>query len=1095
MAENVDIGNVGGDGVASEVTLARLTATMELMARKKGVNPAEITAKMKKVMDASSKVIDENKEATEDQTKEVDKSTKHLGKFSKGLLGIAGSFGGVLKSSVSGLAGAFMTSEGKLTDFTDHFPLIGGVLSPLVGLIDQNVDSFRELSNVGAQFGDGLNDIRRTATEAGMPLSHFTQLVGENADRMRYFGATTAQGAANFARMSKQLRDGPGRAFMNMGFTATELNEGLLDYAEFTGTLMNSERRMNSMSTKGATDYLDVVNDLARVTGKRRDQIKEELNAAGADARSRLAMSQMDAKQALQFAAGLQTAGNASAAMKEAMIDMSDGVANNPMTAQLSAMSDTFRDQAADFKNMDAGQQNNFLAAVKDDIDQRAKQLGDTTVQGLIGVGGVMGDVFQAGADMRMMVFKDADRLAADAEAAAKQSQIDGGILQFSETLNKIRSNFMAVLTDEVHGEMDEDGNRESILGMFTQGITTAGESLMKFIETDGFALITSALTDLATVFSTFMQDIKDFGFISALFGGEKEVSGGPGGSQTVETKGLFGNLFSTIGDEDGPIMKMFNNVMDVVVEKVVPALTQVLIDAVSAMWDGIKSGFNISWDDIFIGGIAGLGLLIAAPIIGIPGALAAAVIAVIGYQKLVDALGVAWDAITGVFTGITDWWDTVDLMAPLTNMWAKVTGFFDFGEEGFSISALFGKAWDVVTGYFSFAGEVWSGIGGLFDEAWTKVTGWLGFGDKTWSLSDVFKTAWDTVTGFFSMDTLYSIGALADAAWTKVTGWFGFGEGVSSFSISQLASDAWTKVTSFFSMDTLYSIGTLADAAWTKVTGWFGFGEGESLFSISQLAKDAWATVTGFFSFGEGESLFSISQLATDAWKTVTGWFGFGEGESAYSISGIASGAWETVKGWFSFDNFEFPSITGLFNNVWEKLTGFFDFDFELPSFKSFLPAWMGGGDESTDITVDASPAADGANALMDTQTAMASFANIEGLENNLNAIKNGLDIDSVTSYTEAMKQLVAVLEELNAELNKDNYTGYGNGTNAGTVVDKMQTIGSGGGGSSEELNNTMQQVLAVLSSIRTGTDLTANNTRNIVGSNLARSSVSNIG
>ena len=46
MAENVEIGNVGGDGVASEITLARLTATMELMAKKKGVNPADITKQM-----------------------------------------------------------------------------------------------------------------------------------------------------------------------------------------------------------------------------------------------------------------------------------------------------------------------------------------------------------------------------------------------------------------------------------------------------------------------------------------------------------------------------------------------------------------------------------------------------------------------------------------------------------------------------------------------------------------------------------------------------------------------------------------------------------------------------------------------------------------------------------------------------------------------------------------------------------------------------------------------------------------------------------------------------------------------------------------
>ena len=126
-----------------------------------------------------------------------------------------------------------------------------------------------------------------------------------------------------------------------------------------------------------------------------------------------------------------------------------------------------------------------------------------------------------------------------------------------------------------------------------------------------------------------------------------------------------------------------------------------------------------------------------------------------------------------------------------------------------------------------------------------------------------------------------------------------------------------------------------------------------------------------------------------------------------------------------------------------------------------------------------------------MDTQSALVSFSTIQGLENNLNAIKNGLDIDGVTSYTEAMQKLVEVLGELNDELNKDNYTGPGHGTNAGTVVDKMQTIGSSGGGSSEQLNNTMQQVLLLLTQMRDLDIKVEGNTRNIVGSNLARSGV----
>jgi hypothetical protein len=46
VAEEVQITNVGGEGVASEVTLARLTAVMEAMAKKKGIDPDEVNKKL-----------------------------------------------------------------------------------------------------------------------------------------------------------------------------------------------------------------------------------------------------------------------------------------------------------------------------------------------------------------------------------------------------------------------------------------------------------------------------------------------------------------------------------------------------------------------------------------------------------------------------------------------------------------------------------------------------------------------------------------------------------------------------------------------------------------------------------------------------------------------------------------------------------------------------------------------------------------------------------------------------------------------------------------------------------------------------------------
>ena len=957
MAENVDIGNVGGDGVASEVTLARLTATMELMAKKKGVNPADITKKMNQVMNESSKYIKENSQAKKQNTDEVNTSTRRLKNFNNSLLGIAGGIVGSLGTSLSGFAGSLMKGSDQLADYASHIPLFGGALGGLASIIDTNVSVFRELSNVGAIFGDGLNDIRRISANAGIPLGEFTELVSSNSERMKYFGGTVAQGATAFAAMSKTLRTGPGYQFMMLGYTATELNESLLDYSEFNARQMMSERHQNRLSAAGAADYLQTIESLATVTGKRRDQIRDELNENLSDQRVRAATAKMTKEQGERFNASLTQAGMAGPALREAIIDMADGFANDPFTAQLRANSKTFRDQAHDLENMTALQRNNFFLSVAQEADEYAMGLGDA-LQGVIDNGGVAGDMAALGASMAGK-YKELTQEQIDAQNAANKLELQRseGLKTFHDTIRDITTGLQTILTNQKIGDNGKPIAGSSILERMTAGFSAVAKTLGDFIESPVF---TTGIESITQNIQAFIDNFSKFGLGTALFGGEEKIDT-PGGSQTVQVKGLMGDMFGEGGTFDGILQSAMEGIKD--------GISKSVVNFGANLFD-----FNLSWDEILVGGIAGLGLLIAAPVIGIPGAIAAAIIAVIGYDKLVEGLGVAWDAITGVWTGITDWWDNLDFMTPISDAWDSITG------------------------------------------VWTGITDW-----------------WD------NLDFMTPI------------------------------SDAWNSITGFFSIDTLYSIGALADAAWKKVTGWFGFGKGESLFSISQLAKDAWATVTG--------------------------WFGFGKGEAAYSISGIASGAWETVKGWFSFDKFEFPSITGLFDNVWEKLTGFFDFDFELPSFKSFLPAWMGGGDESNDVTIDASPAADGANALMDAQTAMATFANIEGLENNLNAIKNGLDIDGVTSYTEAMRQLVEVLGELNDELNKDNYTGPGHGTNAGTVVDKMQTIGSGGGGSNDQLNNTMHQVLVLLREMRDLDIGVERNTRNIVGSNLAQGNVSSVG
>ena len=133
--------------------------------------------------------------------------------------------------------------------------------------------------------------------------------------------------------------------------------------------------------------------------------------------------------------------------------------------------------------------------------------------------------------------------------------------------------------------------------------------------------------------------------------------------------------------------------------------------------------------------------------------------------------------------------------------------------------------------------------------------------------------------------------------------------------------------------------------------------------------------------------------------------------------------------------------------------------------------------------------------DANINAQGVSANAAAINAMSTSLNSFSlEKLDTTGIISYTSAMESLVEVLGELNDALSADNQAGFGTGTNAGDVVSKMDTIGSGGGGGSDQLNTTMQRVEQILTEIRDFDETTAKNTRNIIGSNLAQGNVSNV-
>ena len=162
--------------------------------------------------------------------------------------------------------------------------LIGGLvmssLALLVGTIESLGDSFLSLYdkgiNLAAQFegGEGgLGELANAAAEARLTVGEFAAFIAEESM------LAVAMGAREMGRLSNTVRTAL-YPLGNLGMTAGELNEHMADHLEMqrvTGVLDSMSRAEQARSTQ---NYLVQLTQLSQITGKRREQIEDEMSSA-----------------------------------------------------------------------------------------------------------------------------------------------------------------------------------------------------------------------------------------------------------------------------------------------------------------------------------------------------------------------------------------------------------------------------------------------------------------------------------------------------------------------------------------------------------------------------------------------------------------------------------------------------------------------------------------------------------------------------------------------------------------------------------------------------------------------------------------------
>ena len=1003
MAEEINIGNVGANGVASEVTLVRLVAAMENMNRKSGGGPAS-AAKQKKILEEQYALIQKQNAENKKSIPEVKKTNKALGflgkaakESTKAIASMGGAIAGNLVGSITGLGGAFIQGQTDLSSFAKQIPIVGGVVSMLTGIIDTNIAAFTSMSAVGANFGDGILGVTRAAAAAGMPLDMFVGLLQQNSTRMEMFGSTTTAAARNFGAMSKEFRNGPGKALINVGYTVGDLNELLLDYAEYQDMQMGKDRLNSRINLKDAKEYGLQMREMAIITGKNRKQLADEMRERMSDSRQQVALDSLIGDQKKQFEMAQAIASKLGPRMSEAVLDMVDGVPKKGSIAEgFMNFSETFRNGAADLKNMTRAQQEKFFVDVNKDTEDFKKR-NNKTYQMIIGSGSAMAQALEAGTELTKAKISTQADLDKEAAAYVLEQQKDTAIKNFQNTIMALKARF-----DEVF--FAKDGPLELFTTQLGKLLTWAGkeENLLAF--ENRIIAIAEGLTLMLKSIQKFVTDIGDYGLKTAIFGRKAIPGKGPNGEGGQEAvAGIFGGA-----GEDMGIAKMIGGF---------------LVDIISEVFSGLGDAIDIDWSTIAIGtgiGVAAIAALFLLPLTGTAGLIAGVVggLAVAGTAAYWSgAFDPAIASIKGWGDSISTSWDNAKaaMVAKYTSARTAITG----------VGNTIGTAWDdsksAISGGWTTAKNSIVGAGNTIGTAWDDSKsaisgGWTTAKNKIVGAGNTIATAWDDSKSAISAGWTTAKNRIISAGNTIATAWDD-----SKSAISAGWTNAKNKIVGAGN-----TVGTAWDDSKSAISaGWAtaknnvvaagtGIKDAMTWANLKQGFTDATTGITnvadGIASvFGWTDEEGGAKALFKSAWTNVTG-----------VGAGIMSkfGGWETVKG---------INWTEEFGKIWSKVREFFTFDFEMPNFKSFLPTWLGG--QGKDIPTsdngtsgknppampDTSGSLTKTGLLNDAKQAINTIIDVPNLKTALAAIKSGMDSVQVESFATALSKVAEQLEAIN--------------------------------------------------------------------------------
>ena len=541
MVEEVKIVGGGAEldgavlrGAATEATLKQLVD--KLGAGSKGAQDATNMAK-KNMTDVAK--------SAKGATGAFDDYVESHKKFSSTLQ----DFGVTLIKGSDQFADYTSSLTGYVSQFGKGFGLLAQVIQRAVNELDSQIKMFRELSTVGADFGDSIFGSRLASIEAGISLDVFSKNVQANSTTLALLGGSVNQGIMRFKNISGVVQKTMQPQFSRLGINLEETTDYLTDYLEIQTNLGRAQKMSDAELAAGTADYIMQLDLLSRVTGQSRAEAAKLLKAQQADAAFQMLLLGLPEEARMSLKATMATLENASPDIAKAArsIMISGGATITDEAIGLANANRNLIPILADMSKGQVGRTTELFSELSKTGEMEKKRL-EQSGRGQAFIYEMTGNkIFSMGQATIPLININKNQAQATKEQTAATKAESKAALDFSNQMTKLKNSLIQIFMPFLNVVVD-------VANYFAKVVTGLVNFLNEWPKTmTAIGTVSTVLGGIALAGLGLIGVFKMMKAGMALGGGIKQVLGG-GAAASVAGGGAGGKVLEGLGKSGGGI-------------------------------------------------------------------------------------------------------------------------------------------------------------------------------------------------------------------------------------------------------------------------------------------------------------------------------------------------------------------------------------------------------------------------------------------------------------------------------------------------------------------------------------------------------------